>query len=410
MSIIKTDNCQVCGNKLPDSSLNLGDHPLCDDLIPISSNKTCEEYPISISLCRNCLTANQIFNLKKEQLFPKDYHYRPRFTLDVLDGMKELVEQAHFNLGDLKEKLVCDIGCNDGTLLNFFKDKGSITSGIEPTGAAVEAKKNHKNILNTFFNINSAKKIILQAGYPDIITFTNVFAHIENLDGAIEALKLMIKKNTVIIIENHYLGTVIKTNQFDTFYHEHPRTYSMKSFQFIAKKLGIKLTAVFLPKRYGGNIRVYLTNEKFNFPDEKNNFINKINEKYIIDEFNYMQKFIDNWKLETKNSILDLTNRYGKIYGKSFPGRAAILLKLIDIDCNLMPAIFEKIGSKKLDNFAPSTKIRILSDDLWITGKIQPHVIIIWAWHIHEEIAKYLRKNGYKGRIFTPLPKFKEII
>ena len=32
----------------------------------------------------------------------------------------------------------------------------------------------------------------------------------------LQALKLMLKKHNTII-ENHYLGTVIKTNQFDTF-------------------------------------------------------------------------------------------------------------------------------------------------------------------------------------------------
>ena len=410
MVFIKTENCQVCGNKLPKPTLNLGHHPLCDDLIPISSNRKCKEYPISISLCENCLTANQVYNVKKEELFPKDYHYRPRFTLDVLNGMKELVEQTIINLGDLKGKIVCDIGCNDGTLLNFFKEKGCFTSGIEPTGAALEAKKNHKNIINEFFNVNTARNMVSKVGYPDIITFTNVFAHIENLDDAIQALKLMLKSDTIIIIENHYLGTVIKTNQFDTFYHEHPRTYSLKSFEFIAEKLNRKLAGVFFPKRYGGNIRVYLSNKNFSTSQKINYCKNKLNEDYMINKFHKMQIFIDKWKIDTRKSILKLTKTYGKIHGKSFPGRAAILLKLIDIDYDLMPMIFEKVGSMKLDHFAPSTRIKIVSDELWINGNKQPEVILIWAWHIYEEIANYLRKEGYKGRIFTPLPKFKEIL
>ena len=37
------------------------------------------------------------------------------------------------------------------------------------------------------------------------------------------------KKNGFFILENHYLLDVIKKNQFDTFYHEHLRTYSLKS-------------------------------------------------------------------------------------------------------------------------------------------------------------------------------------
>ena len=75
-----------------------------------------------------------------------------------------------------------------------------------------------------------------------------------------------------------------------------------------------------------------------------------------------------------------------------------------------MPMIFEKKGSIKLNHFAPGTKIKIGSDELWMNNKNAPKVLLIWAWHIHEEIAGYLRTAGYKGRIFIPLPEFKEII
>ena len=72
----------------------------------------------------------------------------------------------------------------------------------------------------------------------------------------------MINEDTVLIIENHYLGSILKKNQFDTFYHEHPRTYSLKSFNFIAKKLNVNILKVQFPKRYGGNIRVILGRRK----------------------------------------------------------------------------------------------------------------------------------------------------
>ena len=43
-------------------------------------------------------------------------------------------------------------------------------------------------------------------------------------------LKKLISDKTIIIIENHYLNSIIDKMQFDTFYHEHPRTYSLNSF------------------------------------------------------------------------------------------------------------------------------------------------------------------------------------
>src|ERR1041384_412396 len=93
---------------------------------------------------------------------------------------------------------------------------------------------------------------------PDVITFTNVFAHIEHLDNVLRALKRLMAEQTVVVIENHYLGAVLDGNQFDTFYHEHCRTYSYTSFVHIAESLGVRLLKVDFPSRYGGNIRVFL--------------------------------------------------------------------------------------------------------------------------------------------------------
>ena len=61
------------------------------------------------------------------------------------------------------------------------------------------------------------KKINEKFKKVDVITFTNVFAHIEDLKSLLENLKKVISDETLIIIENHYLGSIINQNQFDTF-------------------------------------------------------------------------------------------------------------------------------------------------------------------------------------------------
>ena len=80
------------------------------------------------------------------------------------------------------------------------------------------------------------------------MTFTNVFAHIPNFQELIKKFKLLIPNINYLVIENHYLGSIIKTDQFDTFYQEHPRTYSVKSFQTISKLLGINIKKIEFPK------------------------------------------------------------------------------------------------------------------------------------------------------------------
>ena len=114
--------CQVCEKKtFP--ILDLGKHPLCDDLIPINSKKVSSNYNIEIQYCDNCFTAFQKFNVEKTVLFPKTYHYRSRMTGDVLKGMKDLIDSLKF---DKKNKItLLDIGSNDGSLLDIAAKKGT---------------------------------------------------------------------------------------------------------------------------------------------------------------------------------------------------------------------------------------------------------------------------------------------
>lgn len=412
MKLSKRTKCQVCSEDLPAPSLDLGNHPMCDDLKKIGSSENCEEYPIQISLCLKCLTAHNLYNIQKEVLFPRDYHFRPRFTADVLNGMEDLVNECELDLGNLKNKVVCDVGCNDGSLLNFFKTKGCRTVGIEPTDAALDAKNSH-DVIQDYFNETSVNLFLEKHGKPDIITFTNVFAHTEDLNETLKCLKKMMKSTSYLIIENHYLGTIVKTNQFDTFYHEHPRTYSKKSFEKIAQNLNLDICKIKFTKRYGGNIRVSLAKKlelKLNINNEDTQkYINSINEDFIEEYFVKIQSFVNRWKNNTKKDIKKLVGKGFKIYGKSFPGRAAILIKLLDIDENIMPAVFEKDKSEKINHYVPSTKIKIISDTHWIENKTIPELMIIWGWHIPNEIKKYLRANGYKGKIYIPLPEFKEL-
>lgn len=392
------DKCEVCGNISLKPMLNLGKHPMCDDLVPVAESRICTEYPIEILYCNVCRTAHQKFQVPKEELFPKSYHYRSRFTADVLSGMSQLVESCVDKFGSLHNKIVVDIGCNDGSLLDFFREEGAVSIGIEPTDASKDAELKGHQVYSDYFSIDLAEKIIKAHGHPDIITFTNVFAHIEDLTGVLASLKVLQDKNTKIVIENHYLGAVLDRNQFDTFYHEHPRTYSYTSFKFMAKTLGIGLEAVEFPSRYGGNIRVYMgLNSRMNNQAALSN-LDK-NESLFEGQFEELKSNIEKWVV-SKGAILKSTiEQHGKIRAKAFPGRSAILVKMLNINESMISAVYEKPGSLKIGHYVPGTRIPILSDDILLASDDLDKPLLNLAWHISEEIHGYLLKSGYTGTI-----------
>lgn len=401
-AITEINSCEVCGNKQLHPVLNLGLQPLCDDLVPFDDARICNEYPIEILFCPTCFTSHQRFQVPKQELFPTTYHYRSRFTQDVLNGMSSLVDACEKRLSSLQQKTIVDIGCNDGSLLDFFRKKGAVTIGIEPTSAYADAKKNGHVIYNAFLTEEVTQDILKKQGKADIITFTNVFAHIENLTEVLSALQPLLAPHTLLVIENHYLGAILKGNQFDTFYHEHPRTYSYTSFEYIAKSLGIALLDAEFPSRYGGNIRVFLGNTAYySFHHTvENGMAIKNQESFFLSDFIKLQAKIFTWQKTKKNALMKKIKQEGKLQAKAFPGRCAIIIKLLNLTEEHISAVYEKPGSLKIGHYVPGTRIPIVSDDdLFTESKINKPLLNL-AWHISTEIHQYMKGNTYKGHIF----------
>ena len=399
-SVQKINNCEVCLSKLKGPELDFGEQPLCDELTTDSTQSlNVQRYHQNIVLCELCFTAHQKFQVPKRELFKPNYHYRAALTKDVLDGMEELVNSSSNFINFNDESTVLDVGCNDGSLLNIFKKKYNVkTIGVDPTDAIDEAENLDLKIKD-YFDSLVVEKIKEKFKKITLITFTNVFAHIEDLNNLLLNLKELIDDDTVIIIENHYLGAILNKNQFDTFYHEHPRTYSVNSFKFIADRLDIKILDIMFPKRYAGNIRVILSRNA-----------SKDEEKLQKDEFNIedfvsMQTFFEKWKENASEIIYKLTNTGETFNGKSLPGRGVMLINSLNLSKNFMPKIFEQNHSPKVGNFVPGTEIYIDKDK-----NLEGQNLIIWSWHILDEIINYLEKTNYKGTIWTPLPEFKKVV
>lgn len=392
--------CEVCGSDSLSPVLDLGAHPLCDDLVPVGDPRQCEEFPIQIDLCTRCVTAHQRHQVPKRTLFPPSYHYRSRFTADVLSGMDALVASVESRLPrGLTGLSVLDVGCNDGSLLDRFAARGARTIGIEPTDASRDAAGREHEVHCRYFDPESARLIRDRHGAPDVVTFTNVFAHIENLPQLVSSLRTLCSDRTLIVIENHYLGAVIDRHQFDTFYHEHPRTYSVRSLEHVARSLSMAVRAVEFPSRYGGNVRVMIGGAAGEPPgrawagghDPEEDFPARMRS---------MQAIVERWRASTRERIERLASAHGPLPAKAFPGRAAILVKLLGLGAEHLRATYEKPGSPKIGHYIPGTRIPILTDDQFPTAA---PVAINLAWHISREIRDYLRSRGYAGEVIDIL-------
>ena len=72
------------------------------------------------------------------------------------------------------------------------------------------------------------------------------------------------------------------------------------------------------------------------------------------------------------------------------------------LDQDIIDCVLEIKGSYKIGNYIPGTKIPILDEKILIKRK--PNYLILFSWHIKNELKKNLKKKGFKGKFIIPLP------
>ena len=286
-------------------------------------------------------------------------------------------------------------------LSNFKKDFKIL--GVTPENVGKIAIKKGIPTLLEYFDKQTVKKIKKKYKNPNIITATNVFAHIEKPNELLKNILALLDKNGVFITESHYLLPLIKKIQYDTIYHEHLRYYSLQSLKFFFSKFGLRIFYAKKIRTHGGSIRVYASkNKKYKISKSVNIILNE--EKKNIDMKNFF-KFRDKVvlsKLKLNKILYGLKKRGKSICAISAPSRSSTLINYVNLDENIIKYVLEIKGSKKIGNYIPGTKIPILEES--ILYKDQPDYALIFSWHIYKEIIQNLRKRGYKGKFIVPLP------
>jgi len=298
--------------------------------------------------------------------------------------------------------LIIDIGSNDGNLLNNFKNHHKVL-GITPEKIGKIAIRKGINTLIRYFDKNTSDLILKKFGKAKIITATNVFAHIENVNLLMKNLLRILKDDGVFISESHYLVSLIKTNQYDTIYHEHLRYYSLTSLKYLFEKYDMEIIYAKKINPHGGSIRVYAA-RKNKFTINKN--VKKILkfEKSFLNwkTFNNFKKNVVDSKLNLYSILKKLKGNNKKIYGIGAPSRASTLINYVGIDENIIDCVLEVDGSYKIGNYIPGKKIPILSEKKLYNDP--PDFVILFSWHITSELKLNLKRKGYKGKFIIPLP------
>jgi hypothetical protein len=188
-------------------------------------------------------------------------------------------------------------------------------------------------------------------------------------------------------------------------YHEHIRTYSLKSLITLFSYYGFEVFQVRRADRYGGNIRAYVARKDCR-PVAKavGDLLELEIRRGLFDPKTYLG--FRTRVGEARDRLMTLAyqaRRSGMAFvGNSCPGRCSTLLNHYGMTRDLMPYIAEQPTSLKLGLYLPGKHIPVVVNQRLIDE--QPEYVVLLAWHYAQPIAEQLRARGLRSKLVTPLP------
>ena len=398
------EKCQICGNAKLEPILFLGYMPPVNQMHNIGEKpKEQPSYPAQILYCGKCHLVQLGLIVDPKILFPKEYPYTSSSTKILRENFAELYKECNTIIKLGKEDLIIDIGSNDGNLLSNFKDNHKVL-GVTPEEIGKIAIQRGIPTILDYFRKEVVEKIKKEYGKAKLITATNVFAHIENINEITELILELLADNGVFISESHYLMPLIETLQYDTIYHEHLRYYSLHSLKYLLESHGFETIHAKQIPTHGGSIRVYAARKrKFKAKDTVAKILEKEKEK-ILDKgklLDFKDRVVVS-KLELHSLLLGIKKKGERIYGVGAPSRASTLINYTGIDDGILDYVVEIKGSHKIGKYVPGTLIPVLEESKLFEE--QPEYALLLSWHIADELMAKLKEKGFKGRFIVPLP------
>lgn len=392
-------NCRVCNGDLTEY-INLGNLPLSNNLCssPVEHAST---YPLKVMLCNDCGLSQLSIVIDPQTLFGH-YVYRSSINKGYVDHCRQMALDLTKQYGLTGESFHVDIAGNDGALLREFKNVlGLKILNVDPAenlGAICQATG--IPTLTYFWSSETARRVLNGFGQADLITATNVFAHVDDVYDFLEGVRLLLKPEGVCILEFPYLLDFIRNNEFDTIYFEHLSYFSIRPLVRLAEKVGLAVMKVEGQNIHGGSVRVHIGQGP----------VDKSVKQYMLKEYEVTQETYQHFAESAHLVIRQFSYELNKlrIAGKKIAGFAAsakgnTLLNCAAVTCGTMKYIVDETP-EKIGKYSPGTHIPIVS--MIELQQNPPDYLVILSWNFKEDIISKVKAAGYTGKFIIPIPEF----
>jgi predicted TPR repeat methyltransferase len=397
--------CRHCEAELTLPLIDLGSAPPSNAYLTEKTLKAPEKwFPLKVLVCQECWLVQTEDYAGAEELFDADYAYFSSVSSSWLKHAEQYVAEmvSRFELNTNSH--VVEVASNDGYLLQYVKAKGIACLGVEPTASTAKAARDKGiEVLEEFFGVALANKLVAQGKQADLTAANNVLAHVPDINDFVSGFAVLLKPNGVATFEFPHLMQMVKHTQFDTIYHEHFSYLSLTVVNQIFDNNGLQVFDVQEIPTHGGSLRV--------FAQRKDTGANKINQavnallKIEQDAGIKSVAYYDNFQQRADKIKNDLTafliqakkeNKKVLAYGAAAKGNT--LLNYAGIRPDLLAAVIDRNKAKQ-NKYMPGSRIPIV-DEAFITQE-KPDYLLILPWNLRNEVTEQLNYIRHWGAKFV---------
>jgi hypothetical protein len=411
MHIRKRTTCRVCGSNSLTPVIDLGPQYLQGSFVkPGKEMPSQRKINCSLVRCNPQVDENACGLLQMEHSVPPEilyaaYWYRSGTNATMRNHLKDIVDTT---LALLKKDNcnALDIGCNDGTLLDYYP--ATFTKfGCDPSDVAQEVK-NALVVQDIFpsaelFNAIGDKKM-------DIITSIAMFYDLENPVEFGRSIKKLLSPEGIWVFEMSYMPHMLELDSYDTICHEHLEFYSLAVLEKILSMANMKIFKIAFNDINGGSLRCYATHKESSlyYSKDDHKLLNEIRQKEFDLELDTDKPYVAfQYRIEkVKNDLHDLLVKLKKegkkvhIYGASTKGNT--ILQWCDINSMLVEYAAER-NPDKYGAFTLGTNIPIISEAE--SRAMNPDYYLVLPWHFKQEFLEREKEALDKGTGFIfPIP------
>ena len=385
--------CRLCGSQKLFEVINLGYTPLADRFLRITDPESpYVYYELILMQCQEC-GWNQLSNVVDPRiLYQEDYPYDASVTYTGSKHWNEFAKDSLSEYGIPAGTKVIDIGSNVGALLSNFQNLGAECLGIDPSSTAAEkAIKAGINTKINFFSQEITSEIINEFGTADIVTGTNVVAHVDDLHDFFSGINIILNPKGVFQFEAPYFKNLVNQLQFDTIYHEHLSYLSIRPMVTFLAKHNLEIIRIQEHKIHGGSLRIDVAKIGARSPHPSVGDFLQIEAKEELNTHERMFEFSMNvrqLRREIRKLILDIQVTGKNIAIASAPAKGMTMLHYCGLNHEDFLTISDSAQQKR-GKLLPGIMVRVSSDTEMLM--YSPDYILVLAWNFKEEIISNLK-------------------